>query len=501
MGDNSSSRRRFLATSGTAITALVAGCLSLGNDDGSTPTETPESTPTQTAEPTPTRTLEPTPTETPEPTPTQTPEPTPTPTAEELAADAFASYTRPLETVDPTAPLDDLDFLQEELADASIVGMGEATHGTREFFQFKHRLVRYLAEELGLRTFAWEANFAESLAIDQYIRTGDGDPVEAINGVYFWTWSVESVLSMIEWMRTFNEGRAPEDKIRFYGVDAQFAAGQIDELEAFFEAVDDDALAQYSDLVSQLRSETPKEEGAQEARDRTREFVSDLESTLEANESEYVDATSQREYDLARRYVTVLEQYVDLYDATHADDNAQRARTEIRDRAMAENARWVLEREQTDTLALWMHNSHVNRNPLEYEWTDDSYRRAGFHLAEWYGDEYYVVGMEFGRGSFQAKSASQENRGELTEFTVEPAYEYALPGVLSTQELSYAYVDLDAASHDDELTEWLAEPPRRTSIGAVFHPEDDRFRYTWDPAPGDFDGLLFVEETERSRPL
>lgn len=502
MSEHSSSRRRFLAT-GATLTSLVAGCLSLGDDNESggnpTPTRTQEPTPTQTPTATPTQTPAPTATETPTPTETQTPEQT---SAElKRIASAFEPYTTPLETVEPSAPLDDLEFLREDLANARIIGLGEATHGTREFFQFKHRLVRYLVEELGMRVFTWEANFAESLAIDRYIRTGEGDPAAAIEGVYFWTWNVESVLAMVEWMRAFNKGREPDDKIRFYGVDVQAAAGQINQLETFFETIDDDFLTEYSDLVPKIRSEKLKARNSngQDARDRTRKFVSDLRSTLDANRDEYIAATSEHEYELARRYATVLEQHVDLYDAVHAEKKKKRA--EIRDRAMAENTRWVLEHEATDQLALWMHNSHVNRNPMEYAWADESYRRTGFHLGEWYGDEYYVVGMEFDHGSFQAKSAKKGNRGNLTEFTVDPAPDETVPGVLSAQEIQYAYVDLDAASDDEQLATWLNEPPRRTGIGAVFNPDDSRFRFIRDPITGDFDGLLFVQETTATRQL
>ena len=82
----------------------------------------------------------------------------------------------PLTTTEPTENHDDLAFLSEMIGDARLVGLGEATHGSREFFTMKHRLVQYLVEEMGFTTFAIEANFPEAARINDYLHTGEGDP-------------------------------------------------------------------------------------------------------------------------------------------------------------------------------------------------------------------------------------------------------------------------------------------------------------------------------------
>jgi erythromycin esterase-like protein len=61
-----------------------------------------------------------------------------------------------LTTIDPTAPLDDLAPLRRMVGDAQVVGLGESTHGAREAFTLKHRMLRLLVEELGFRSVAWE---------------------------------------------------------------------------------------------------------------------------------------------------------------------------------------------------------------------------------------------------------------------------------------------------------------------------------------------------------
>ncbi len=121
---------------------------------------------------------------------------------------------------------EDLSRLKDMVGDARIVSLGEPTHGTREAFQLKHRLMEYLATEMGFRVFSIEANMPESYKLNQYVLEGKGDPKELIGGMYFWTWNTEEVLVMVEWMRRFNEeGRAREGSefvpLRFTGFDMQ----------------------------------------------------------------------------------------------------------------------------------------------------------------------------------------------------------------------------------------------------------------------------------------
>ena len=119
--------------------------------------------------------------------------------------DWMRAHAVPIATAEAGHGFADLAPLKQIIGDARIVSVGEATHGTREFFQLKHRLFEYLATELGFTIFAIEANWPESLAIDEYVQTGKGDPQKALDGIYFWTWNTEEVLDLIRWMRRYNE--------------------------------------------------------------------------------------------------------------------------------------------------------------------------------------------------------------------------------------------------------------------------------------------------------
>src|SRR5262245_22831300 len=130
----------------------------------------------------------------------------------------------------------DMQALKPLIGNARIVSLGEATHGTREFFQLKHRMLEFLATEMGFTIFSIEANMPEAYRLNDYVLNGTGDPAELLRGMYFWTWNTEEVLEMIRWMRAFNaSGRG---RVQFTGFDMQTHTVALDILQQFVRRYD-----------------------------------------------------------------------------------------------------------------------------------------------------------------------------------------------------------------------------------------------------------------------
>ncbi len=121
---------------------------------------------------------------------------------------------------DTLIPLTSLDTIAAELASHRVVALGEATHGTREFFQVKHQLFQVLVETHGFRSLAMEMHGPRGEAIDRYIKTGDGDAIELVRNTYFFMES-EEMLTLIEWMRAHNEQAPADAQLSFYGFDTR----------------------------------------------------------------------------------------------------------------------------------------------------------------------------------------------------------------------------------------------------------------------------------------
>jgi erythromycin esterase-like protein len=148
-----------------------------------------------------------------------------------LAANAIR-----LNTVEAGHGFADMQPLKKIIGDARIVALGEATHGTREFFQLKHRVLEFLATEKGFTIFSIEANMPEAYRLNDYVLNGNGDPAKLIKGMYFWTWDTEEVLDMVLWMREFN--KSGKGRVQFTGFDMQtpnVAAGIVSDFVGKYE--------------------------------------------------------------------------------------------------------------------------------------------------------------------------------------------------------------------------------------------------------------------------
>lgn len=416
---------------------------------------------------------------------------------------ALAARATELDGTDPALPTDDLDPLRDRLADARFVGLGEATHGTREFFRLKHRIVRFLVEDLDCRAFALEANFSETLALDEYVVDGVGDPREALDGVYFWTWTVESVLALVEWLREFNADRPREDRVRFFGVDAQYTQGPIDALRAFFETVDPGVLDAVGDGLTEADDDgiPPQRDDAVEERVAAADrVVSRVRERLDTHGDEYAAATSGDRVALARRHCRVLEQATERKRTFPDDPRAADtlAHVQVRDEAMAENAEWVRAFTGTDTLPVWAHDAHVARTGLQY---GERVPSLGQHLAVRHGDDYWALGFAFARGGFQAIDTAEDTENELTGHELDDPLADTIEAALDDTVGSPAVVDLRAAREDARLADWLARRPH-FATGATFDPSgdpaDELLTYDYTAA---FDALCWVPETTRARPL
>ncbi len=173
------------------------------------------------------------------------------PRAAVQAADPVRDWIRlnaiPLATPEAGHGFSDMQPLKQIIGKARIVSLGEATHGTREFFQLKHRMLEFLASEMGFNIFSIEANMPEAYRLNDYVLRGDGDPAKLLKGMYFWTWDTEEVLGMVHWIREFNQ--SGKGRVQFTGFDMQFVKVPIENVQAFTGKYDLDFAATIQEAI------------------------------------------------------------------------------------------------------------------------------------------------------------------------------------------------------------------------------------------------------------
>lgn len=412
---------------------------------------------------------------------------------------ALNQCVSPLKTTDPTADFDDLNMLAEAFEDATIMGLGEATHGTREFFRMKDRLIRYLVTEAGLRLFALEANFTETLAINNYVTTGAGDPLDALAGIYFWTWDTEEVLALIEWLRDFNEDRPAGDQVRFYGIDMQYTAGPARAIRDYLADEDPELRARYVETLDRLAEMGPAADADLEAEplEDAREFVDILRTRLDEGEAMSSDDSADARDVLIDQHCRTLEQALRSLCALR-DDNLE-TKIQFRDQSMAENITWILDHEPHDRIVVWGHNSHVRRGSREGFWGEA--RSMGEFLKEEYGDEYVAIGFNFARGSFQSMVEREDGKSELRACRFGNPREGSITEILASVGEPRYFLGISTCADRQRLKPLLSEQREIRTAGARYYGRNADKHYDSIVLEDAYDGLIFLEETSRAIPL
>lgn len=403
----------------------------------------------------------------------------------------------PVKTVETGNGFEDLRPLKKVFKDVRFVGLGEETHGTREFFQFKHRMLEFLVREMGFRVFAIEASYSACQNINDYVTGKTDDGAKALDSQGFWTWNTEEVRAMMDWMRSYNASVPADKKVKFAGFDIQInetgkaklleylkkvAPERAAETEAFFNTKENELgyAAFGTDEKSRAAAAKLKELGRQ---------YSELFVFLDLNHAKLAARSSEAEYDQMREYARVILQFIAAYTETGA--------FELRDRYMADNFRRLVESEPAGTrIVVWAHNGHITTNGFNGE-------SLGANLRRFYGKDYYALGFSFNQGSFQAMGPKENAPSQLTltQFTVGTAPDDSVDWYLAQIGMKGLVVDFRSAEKNTEAGEWLDSAHPMRSIGSTYYPgAPERNAFGPTILAKEFDGLFFIDATTRARP-
>ena len=388
----------------------------------------------------------------------------------------------PFETVEPNDDFSDLQPLKDIIGDARIVSLGEATHGTREFFQMKHRLLKFLVEEMEFTAFAIEATMPESFFIDDYVRTGEGDPAKLLAGLYFWTWNTQEVLDMILWMRQHNE-QTTGPGVGFFGFDMQYPREAMDHVSAYLESVQPDSLDYIREMYDCFRAYqgnvTSYSDASFTIQNTCATNVEALHNFMEENKEAYEAQTSPEAFALALHHARLVIQ---------AEDAFSSGPTARRDDYMAENTRWLLDEwlGPDDKIVLWAHNYHVAVSP------GNDFGTQGTTLRRWYGDDMVIMGFNFYTGTFNARIWANGQIGALQRHTTPVPLEDTYAYHFDSARIPLFFLNLQGLPQNDPALQWLYGPRRFRSIGAAYNSASDDNYYYQANVPEEFDVVIYI---------
>ncbi|MFE7814297.1 erythromycin esterase family protein [Streptomyces sp. NPDC057433] len=388
---------------------------------------------------------------------------------------AFEEAARPLRAVDPSGPFEDLRSFGQAVGAAVIVGVGEAAHGSQDFVVFRHRVLRYLVERKGFRSFVLEANWSTGVRLDHYLLTGRGDPArimsEEFQNAYLLLHS-RDYLDMIRWMRAYNIAH-PDDPLRFAGNDNAYAGPELyDRVVDHVRLTHPDLLSAVTGLYRGLRPTLPVGEWIRAAmtapldeRRARAERTGRVLALLRARERDRTDDG----HAWAVQHATAVDQVARMYAFDLGDPRAVPAAMAYRDTVMAENTLWW-HRRTGHRLVLGGHNSHLytsSSNPALP-------LTQGAVLRRRLGAGYLAVGLSFDRGAVHATGQGLQNPvdEDVKRFEAEPGAAGSVEHTLDRVSHRNWYLDLRTAP--PAARTWLNAPRPKREIGTDFPPPGDQ---------------------------
>jgi erythromycin esterase len=380
----------------------------------------------------------------------------------------------------------ELSFL-DPIANKSIVALGEATHGTAEFFNAKHRMFKYLVENHGFKILAFEADFGESLFINDAIQRGAADEIEDLmrSKMHYWTLKTEEVKNLLEWMCNYNIDKPDEDKVQYFGIDCFFNTFHPGLLKDYFRETEVPFLSNAEILLDEAEeaSKAGFDTYSEAAFELYLDQISGLRDTMIRYKNSIVELSSEKDYELHLRILEVVRQVseVNFYSGDEAFN--------YRDRYMAENTTWIYNYFNKSKVVTWAHNFHVSNVP-------DS-GTMGYQLTDEFANDYTSIGFLFSQGSFTAvglEGGQSTGLGTQT-ITVTPKTA-SLNYMFSLSKEPVFSVKISDLGNSSEWNNVFANSLQYFQIGALYNNMPETNYSVFDPTFLDY--MIYFDKTTAS---
>lgn len=420
-------------------------------------------------------------------------------------ASTIRKAARPLNGTGPQ----DYDPLLAHLDQARLVLLGEASHGTHEFYQARAVISRRLITEKGFNAVAVEADWPDAYRVNCYIqgRGSDKTAAEALSGFTrfpTWMWRNTDVEEFVEWLRRYNREQPEAKKVGFYGLDLYSLHSSIESVIDYLDRTDPEAAqrARFRYSCFEDSQENPEIYGYTASFDMNetcRKQVISALLELQQKAPEYArraDGIEDDEAFFAVQNARVVKNAEEYYRTMF--DN-RKSSWNLRDTHMAETLDELLKyldrRVNNSRAVVWAHNSHLG-DARATQMGQGGELNVGQLVRERYGNQAVLVGFSTYTGTVAAAS----DWGAPVEI------KRVRPGLENSYELLFHQVGLPAFYLDltrkDQRLESLHEPRLERAIGVIYRPQSERVsHYFWARLPEQFDALLYFDETTAVEPL
>jgi erythromycin esterase-like protein len=406
---------------------------------------------------------------------------------------------------------EDYDALLEMIGDARVVLLGEATHGTHEFYHERARITRQLIDQKGFTTVAVEADWPDAYRVNRFLRgmSDDESAIDALGDFVrfpLWMWRNADVVDLIDWLRAYNQDRAADlPEVGFYGLDLYSMFSSIEAVLRFLDEADPEAAQRaryryscfehfgedsqaYGYAASFGMSPSCEDQAVQQLVEMQRRAAELASRDGRIPEDEFFFAQQN-----ARLVKNAEQYYRTMFRGRVSSWN-------LRDSHMAETLNALLEHfdrkgPHPAKVVVWAHNSHLGDARATEMGTRGEWN-VGQLAREKYGRDAFLLGFTTAIGTVTAASdwdapaEWKRVRPPLPDSYEELFHQAELPNFLLPLQGGGAVLDL------------LSQPRIQRAIGVIYRPESERVsHYFQAQLPRQFDAVLHFDETLALEPL
>lgn len=395
----------------------------------------------------------------------------------------------------------DLAPLVARIGDRSVVLIGEATHGTTEFYRFRARLTQRLIEEKGFTIVAAEADWPDAARIDHFVRHREAPPAdwEAFARFPTWMWRNTEMHAFATWLQGWNADKPNDLRAGFYGLDLYSLFTSTRAVIAYLQDIDPELAVLAQDRFSCLSpwEADPAAYGYAALNGTYRECAQDVTQVLvdlHRKRLEHVRKDGERLFDARQNayLVTNAERYYRvMYYGSRALGN-------LRDGHMFETLQNVMQHNGPRAKAVvWAHNSHIG-DARATEMSRRGEHNLGEMCARGFGAQSYRIGF----GTDYGTVAAATDWGSTMEVkTVRPSHRQSFEWQFHLTGLPGLILPMRPGQEFDVVTE-LSTPRLERAIGVIYRPETELASHYFEAdLPRQFDEYVWIDKTSAVTPL
>ncbi len=406
----------------------------------------------------------------------------------------FVDHAHPLRTAD------DLDPLLRRVQGARLALLGEASHGTSEYYVWRAKISQRLIEEEGFNFVAVEGDWSAIWLLNTYVKNMDSpfnsatEIMETFSRWPIWMWANEETRDLIEWMRAYNADRPAEERVGFYGIDVYGESDAFNQLMAVIQS-DDSAWGQAmaDDYACLRRYQGDMHRYVQAVAMGAASCEAPTARATERWWNEPIPLNINDEQRFSLKMKAKVVQNAERHFLYMASQGAAswNARVDHFYRATAR----LLERYGPESRGIvWAHNTHIGDARATMMRASGQHNIGQLAREQLGMDAVVAVGFTTHRGTVQAGSAWGE---PMQTMRIPPAQPGSLEDWLHQTELDQALWVFREA----ESTEPISTVMGNRAVGVIYNPAAEHGNYVPTIVPLRYDVLIFFDETQALRPV